>query len=129
MARLARTVIPGVPHHITQRGNNRQDVFFVDGDRRVYLSYLKESAARYGVVVSAYCLMTNHVHLVVTPETETCLSITLGRPLGDDAFISNIETLLNRRVRAIPRGRPKGSKDKTKRKPRGEHRTTMQEVE
>ena len=72
-------VVPGVAHHVTQRGNNRQDVFFVDGDRRVYLSYLKESAARYGVVVSAYCLMTNHVHLVVTPETESCLSRTLGR--------------------------------------------------
>ena len=51
-----------------------------------------------------------------------------GRPLGDDAFISKIETLLNRRVRAIPGGRPKGSKDKTKRKARGEHRTTIQEA-
>ena len=51
-----------------------------------------------------------------------------GRPLGDDAFISKIEALLNRRVRAIPRGRPKGSKDKTKRKRRGEHRTTIQEA-
>ena len=79
MARQARIVLPGVAHHVTQRGKNRQDIFFVDDDRRVYLSYLKESAARYGLAVSAFCLMTNHVHLVVTPETERALSKTLGR--------------------------------------------------
>ena len=79
MGRQARIVLPGVAHHVTQRGNNRQDVFFVDDDRRVYLSYLRESAARYGLAVSAYCLMTNHVHLVVTPETEDSLSKALGR--------------------------------------------------
>ena len=79
MARQARIVVPCVPHHVTQRRNNRQDVFFVDDDRRVYLSYLKESAARYGVAVWAYCLMTNHVHLVATPENEASLSKTLGR--------------------------------------------------
>lgn len=71
--------MPGVAHHVTQRGNNRQDVFFVDDDRRQYLSYLKESAVRYGLAVSAFCLMTNHIHLVVTPETETSLSKALGR--------------------------------------------------
>ena len=226
-------VFAGVAHHVTQRGNNRQDVFFVDDDRRVYLSYLKESAARYGLSVSAYCLMTNHIHLVVTPETERSLSKALGRahlmyaqyihrlhgrsghfwqnrfyscpldeahthhaaayvelnpvraglvrfpwdyawssarahcqekrdpwglldlrhwfeqmsvtewkatlvaaaesdgaieqlrvhtrtgrPLGDDAFVSKVETLLGRRVRIRPRGRPKGSQDKTGRKRR-----------
>ena len=79
MARQARIVLPGVAHHITQRGNNRQDVFFVEDDRRVYLSYLKESAERYGLAVSAYCLMTNHIHLVATPEAEDSLSKTLGR--------------------------------------------------
>ena len=72
-------MLPGVAHHITQRGNNRQDVFFVEDDRRVYLSYLKESAERYGLAVSAYCLMTNHIHLVATPEAEDSLSKTLGR--------------------------------------------------
>jgi REP-associated tyrosine transposase len=79
MARQARIVLPGVAHHITQRGNNRQDVFFVEDDRRVYLSYLEESAQRYGLAVSAFCLMTNHIHLVATPETEQSLSKTLGR--------------------------------------------------
>ncbi|MCP4642169.1 MAG: transposase, partial [bacterium] len=64
---------------MTQRGNNRQDVFFVEDDYRVYLSYLKESAERHGLTVSAYCLMTNHIHLVVTPETEESLSRALGR--------------------------------------------------
>jgi len=233
MARQARIVLPGVAHHVTQRGNNRQDVFFVEGDYRLYLSYLKESAERYGLAVSAFCLMTNHVHLVVTPETEESLSRALGRthlmyaqyvhrlhgrvghfwqsrfyscpldethahnaaayvelnpvraglvadawdypwssaaahsgqgrdpsgllalsarldqmavvewkatlnaiadsdgaierlrihtrtgrPLGGDAFLSKVETFLGRRVRAVPRGRPKGSKDKKRRKRR-----------
>ena len=79
MAREARIVLPGVAHHATQRGNYRQDVFFADDDRRVYLSYLKESAAQYGLVIWAYCLMANHVHLVATPETESSLSKALGR--------------------------------------------------
>jgi putative transposase len=79
MARQARIVIPGVAHHVTQRGNYRQDVFFTDDDRRVYLSFLRESAQRHGLAVSAYCLMTNHVHLVATPEREESLAKTMGR--------------------------------------------------
>ncbi len=110
MARQARIVLPEVAHHVTQRGTNRQDIFLVDDDRRVYISYLKESAARYGLAVSAFCLMTNHVHLIVTPETERSLSKALGR-----------------RVRAVPTGRPKGSSDKTKRKPRQDTPTGAQE--
>ena len=233
MVREARIVVPGVAHHVTQRGNNREDVFFVDEDRRVYLSYLGESAARFGVAVLGYCLMTNHVHLIVTPEGEDSLSRALGRahlmyaqyvhrlhgrlghfwqsrfyscaldkahahqamayvelnpvraglvrrpwdyawssarvhcgvgrdgsglpgllawneampakewkatlvsvgkspdtleslrlhtrtgrPLGSDRFLSKVETLVGRRVRATPMGRPRGSKDSKKRKPR-----------
>ena len=72
-------MLPGVAHHVTQWGNNRQDVFFVDDDRCVYLSYLQESAERHGLAVSAYCLMTNHIHLVATPEREESLSRALGR--------------------------------------------------
>jgi len=79
MPRQARIVLPGVAHHVTQRGNNRQDVFFVEDDRRVYLAYLKESAERHGLTVSAFCLMTNHIHLVATPQTEESLSKALGR--------------------------------------------------
>jgi REP element-mobilizing transposase RayT len=63
MPRLARTVAVGCAHHITQRGNNRQDVFFVDDDRRVYLELLAEQAERYGLEILGYCLMSNHVHL------------------------------------------------------------------
>ena len=70
MSRQARIVIPGVAHHVTQRGNYRQDIFFVDNNRRLYLHYLKESATLSGLRIDTYCLMTNHVHLVATPGTE-----------------------------------------------------------
>ena len=79
MPRLARIVLPGVPHHITQRGNNRQDVFFVDDDRRVYLDLLGEHAERFGLKVLGYCLMANHVHLIVTPSDEESLAKAVGR--------------------------------------------------
>jgi putative transposase len=79
MPRVARIVVPGVPHHITQRGNNRQDVFFVDDDRRMYLGLLAKSAARYGLQVLGYCLMTNHFHLVAVPRAADSLAKALGR--------------------------------------------------
>lgn len=67
MPRIARTVCAGIPHHVTQRGNRRGQVFFTDEDRRVYLEWLREYAEKHEVDVLAYCLMTNHVHLVVVP--------------------------------------------------------------
>ena len=79
MARQARIVVPGAPHHITQRGNYGQDVFFTDDDRRSYLSFLRESTQKYGLRVTAYCLMTNHVHLVAIPEHEDSLARAMGR--------------------------------------------------
>jgi putative transposase len=63
MPRLARHVCARVPHHITQRGNRRENVFFTDEDRQVYLQWLKDYAEKYKVDILAYCLMTNHVHL------------------------------------------------------------------
>ena len=69
MPRTARIAIPGIPHHITQRGNNRQDVFFVDDDRHVYLSLLKEHAEKYRLEILGWCLMTNHLHLIARPST------------------------------------------------------------
>jgi putative transposase len=75
---LARVVVPGEPHHITQRGNNRQDVFFTDADRRVYLETLKDRAGRYGVKILAYCLVNNHVHLVAVPRSADSLSKGIG---------------------------------------------------
>ncbi|MBS3733943.1 MAG: transposase [Phycisphaerae bacterium] len=79
MPRVARVVIPGCPHHVTQRGNNRQDVFFVDDDRRVYLDVLRVQCQRFGLAIDAYCLMTNHVHLVATPGDADALARAVGR--------------------------------------------------
>ena len=83
MARLSRVVIPGVPHHVTQRGNRRERTFFEDGDYQLYLDLLAEAAAAAGVEVWAYCLMPNHVHLIVTPSDEEGLSRTFRREYGD----------------------------------------------
>jgi putative transposase len=80
MPRLARTVCAQVPHHITQRGNRREDVFFTDEDRVAYRSWLREYAEQYEVDILAYCLMTNHIHLVAVPETEDGLQKML-KPL------------------------------------------------
>ena len=79
MARQARVVIPGLPHHITQLGNNREDVFFVDGDRVAYLGLLREQCEEHGVLVLGYCLMPNHIHLVATPAREDSLNLAVGR--------------------------------------------------
>ncbi len=79
MSRIARAVAVGVPHHVTQRGNNGQDVFFVDQDRGAYLRLLKDHAERFGMTVYGYCLMTNHVHLIVVPHNEQALAKAVGR--------------------------------------------------
>lgn len=70
MPRLARRVFAGLPHHIVQRGNRREDVFFRDADRSTYLDWLHEYCSRYRVQVLAYCLMTNHVHIVAVPDAD-----------------------------------------------------------
>ena len=70
MARLARVVVPGCPHHIIQRGNRRQEVFFNDDDRKAYLGYLILYAKPAGINFWGYCLMDNHVHLIAVPEKE-----------------------------------------------------------
>lgn len=79
MVRIARVVIAGVAHHVTQRGNNAQDVFFVDDDRRVYLDLLRHQCEKCGLEVLGYCLMTNHVHLVAKPFKEDSLAKAVGR--------------------------------------------------
>ena len=79
MPRQARVVIPGLPHHVTQRGNNRFDVFFTDDDRLGYLGLLREQCAKYGVRILGYCLMTNHIHLVAIPAREESLNLGVGR--------------------------------------------------
>lgn len=79
MPRVARIVIAGEAHHITQRGNNREDVFFVEDDRCVYLELLHAQSSKYGFSVMGYCLMSNHVHIIGIPETEDALAKAIGR--------------------------------------------------
>lgn len=79
MVRRARVVVPDVAHHITQRGNNRQNVFFTDDDFRKYLSVLTEQCEWYGLCMHGYCLMTNHIHLIAVPRAEDSLAMAIGR--------------------------------------------------
>lgn len=78
MVRLARVVVPGIPHHVTQRGNRRLETFFEDDDYRAYLDLLAASCTEAGVAAWAYCLMPNHVHLVLVPEEPDGLRRALG---------------------------------------------------
>jgi putative transposase len=78
MARLARIIIPGAPHHVTQRGNRRQPIFFSDADRILYLDLLREGCTAAHVTCLAWCLMDNHVHLILVPETADGLRAALA---------------------------------------------------
>src|SRR5437867_3623484 len=77
MPRVARGVVAEVPYHITQRGNRRQDVFFTDADRHRYLAFVKEYSNICNLDILAYCLMTNHIHLVAVPVRADALARTL----------------------------------------------------
>src|SRR5258708_5612298 len=78
MTRLARMVVAGLPHHVTQRRNRREAVFFEDGDHDIYRDLLAEQTRRAGVEVWAYCLMPNHVHLILTPTRADGLGLAVG---------------------------------------------------
>src|SRR5277367_5350031 len=78
MARLARVVVPGLPHHVTQRGNRRETVFFSDGDYRFYLDLIASAARRSGTAIWAYCLMPNHVHFIMVPSQADGLRATFA---------------------------------------------------
>lgn len=78
MPRLARAVIPGVAHHVTQRGNRRMPVFFGDDDRRRYLALVAQGCAKAQVRCLAWCLMDNHVHLILVPADPDGLRAALG---------------------------------------------------
>jgi putative transposase len=78
MPRIARIIAPGYPHHITQRGNNRATVFFDDEDRQTYLHLLFQYSQKFFLQIWAYCLMDNHVHLLVVPEKEESLARGVG---------------------------------------------------
>ncbi len=85
MARMARAVAAGVCYHLTHRGNRRGEVFLRPDDFTLYLLLLRESAARWGLDVWAYCLMTNHAHLLVVPRREDSLARAIGRAHGEYA--------------------------------------------
>lgn len=78
MARVARVVAEGYPHHITQRGNNRQIVFNDDEDRKKYLSLIKSHSKKYNLDILAYCLMRNHIHFIAIPNTPDSLAKTFN---------------------------------------------------
>lgn len=77
MPRTARTIIEGIPYHVTQRGNRGQCVFTDASDHSRYLGWLKDYSERYHLEVLAYCLMSNHIHLVVIPKVSDSLAQTL----------------------------------------------------
>ena len=78
MARLPRIVIPGLPHHVTQRGNRRGRVFFEEGDYALYLDLLSEAALKAKTEIWCYCLMPNHVHLIAVPSDKDGLRETFA---------------------------------------------------
>jgi putative transposase len=79
MTRLARLAVAGLPHHVTQRGNRRYAIVFQDGDHEIYRDLLAEQTRKAGVEVWAYCLMPNHVHLILTPKQADAM----GRAVGE----------------------------------------------
>ncbi|MEI6519903.1 MAG: transposase [bacterium] len=76
MARSARIILPGLPHHITQRGNHREEIFTCTRDYNIYKNFVFKYCAKYGVDIMAYCLMSNHIHLVAIPVSEESFSDT-----------------------------------------------------
>ncbi len=76
MPRIARLVVPGYPHHITQRGNYRQNIFSDDTDRRRYLNLVADYSQKFRLKLLAYCLMDNHVHFIVMPDSEESIADT-----------------------------------------------------
>ena len=77
MARLPRYFVEGQPQHIIQRGNNREAIFADEADYRLYVDSLEDAVNRFGCAINAYVLMTNHVHLLVTPQAKHSLPKTL----------------------------------------------------
>lgn len=91
MPRIARVVAVGVPHHVTQRGNNRQRIFDSDQDRLLYLKLLREYSARHKLRLWGYCPMDNHIHLVGVPLAGDALARTLRQTHADYARFANVK--------------------------------------
>lgn len=121
MARLPRYILAGQPQHVIQRGNNRQAIFGADGDYRFCLEKLQMAFEKHGCAIHAYVLMTNHVHLLLTPQQAAYRQLFRTRivvktldeireatnkawALGDDRFERKIEPWFKRRVAPMARG-------------------------
>jgi putative transposase len=89
MARIARAVLAETPHHVRQRGVDRQAVFFSDADRRVYLELVQHSAQQFRTRLLGYCLMSNHVHWIVIPGQPDSLARAFGEAHGRYAHYAN----------------------------------------
>ena len=94
MPRIARSVLAGLPLHVVQRGINRQQCFFSDTDYAVYLKFLAEFSVRFGCSLHAYCLMTNHIHLLLTPERADACAL-LMKNLGQ-RYVQSVNRKLER---------------------------------
>ncbi len=135
MARLARLVIPGLPHHVTQRGNRRQQTFFCDEDYLAYVELMAQWCTERGVAIWGYCLMPNHIHLIAVPQSEDALARAIGEahrrstrnsaipeeelrdlrghgghghtshPCGSATFVERLERMVGRRLRPGKPGR------------------------
>ncbi|MDD5644680.1 MAG: transposase [bacterium] len=79
MPRIARIIAEGFPHHITQRGNRKQKVFFSENDYREYLDLLHSHSKLFNLDIESYCLMPNHVHLILVPHKKGNLALAVGR--------------------------------------------------
>src|SRR5258708_7446303 len=91
MPRTARAVMVGMPHHITQRGSRRFDVFRDNSDRLEYIELFRESCRRFLLRIWAYCLMSNHVHYIAVPEREDSIAKTFHRAHGAYAKRFNVK--------------------------------------
>jgi REP element-mobilizing transposase RayT len=89
VTRLARVIAVDVPHHVTQRGNARRFILDCDADRMAYLNLLRQNIELHGVGLIGYCLMSNHVHLVVTPHNADGLALALSNAHGRYAIYWN----------------------------------------
>ena len=117
MPRLARVVVPGIPHHVTQRGDRRMATFLCEERYQVYLDLMAEWCDERGVDVWAYCLMPNHVHIVAVPAMEQSLRLGIGEahryacaPAGSTPSVGvrsvDEATLLSTRTRTARRHQP-----------------------
>ncbi len=94
MPRTSRIIVSGVPHHVTQRGNNHQRVFFSNADRTAYLNLLSRYSQKHGLEILGYCLMDNHVHVIGVPTENDSLAGAIG--LTHLTFSRRMNELLKR---------------------------------